>query len=382
MARHLCIVARENSPLYGYLTIAFRDRPPGASTLDIVLDRRQAGPQRESETQKANGISPDRRRHSAVEEAVRTRGYAIFTGPGGGAPSRNDEAFIERAIGLLADVERRGPLALRFNARRRAIAAGIARSVVTVLVILLVLAAVLRLGGIGRIADAAADWGDATLTRLEEAWLTLRGQPGSAPRSDRGPGDGAAIATSATQGLATNPERAEPASAPAAPTPSAALPEPPSPQPMAPPVEPPRVVSQVPTPPATAPAARAPAVEAPPPSPSLASLSPGEREAAPVPLPTFTGVVPRVEMSRQSSLSGSGVVYSVRLTDAGGRAVPGAQIWLLGRTTDGQTRETRLDDDERPGIYKSGALPPDLMSARLSVRVFFSNMRVEIPIEN
>jgi hypothetical protein len=382
MARHLCIVARENSPLYGYLTIAFRDRPAGASTFDIVLDRRQADPRRESESQKANGISPDRRRHSAVEEAVRTRGYAIFTGPGGGAPSRNDEAFIERAIGLLADVERRGPLALRFNARRRATAAGIARSAVVVLVILLVLAAVLRLGGIGRIAaDAAAGWGDATLTRLEEAWLTLRGQPDSAPRSDREPGDGPALATSATQGLAPNPERAEPASAPAAPTPSAALPAPPSPQPTRPPVEPPRVVNQGPTPAAAAPPARAPAVEAPP-SHSPPSLSPVEREAAPVPLPTFTGLVPRVEMSRQSSPSGGGVIYSVRLTDAGGRAVPGAQIWLLGRTPDGQTRETRLDDDERPGIYKSGALPPDLMSAHLSVRVFFRNMRVEIPIEN
>src|SRR4026208_1932093 len=41
MTRHLCIVARDNAPLYGFLTIAFRDRPPGADTPDVVPDRRR-----------------------------------------------------------------------------------------------------------------------------------------------------------------------------------------------------------------------------------------------------------------------------------------------------------------------------------------------------
>jgi hypothetical protein len=175
MPRHLCIVARESSPLYGYLTIAFRERPPGAPTLDIVLDRRQANVP-------IAGVT-DRRQHSAIDEALRTRGYAIFTGPGGGAPSRNDEAFIERAIGLLADVERRGPLALRFKTRRSALIAGLARGTITVLALALVVATVLRAGGVGRIATAAAEIAGSTVTRLEDAWLSFRG--GTVPREAR-----------------------------------------------------------------------------------------------------------------------------------------------------------------------------------------------------
>ncbi|HKZ07777.1 MAG TPA: hypothetical protein VJU81_20085, partial [Methylomirabilota bacterium] len=111
----------------------------------------------------------------------------------------------------------------------------------------------------------------------------------------------------------------------------------------------------------------------------------GSRDAAAPaearPLPAFTGL-PRVDLSRQPSPSGAGVVYSVRLTDPAGQAVPGAQIWLRGTTADGQTRETRLDDAERPGVYSSGVLPPDLMPPSLSVRVYFSNMRLEIPVDH
>lgn len=335
MARHLCIVARENSPLYGYLTIAFRDRPPGAPTLDIVLDRRQV----DAKDHTMNGGGPDRRRHSAVEESIRTRGYAIYTGPGGGAPSRSDEAFIERAIGLLADVERRGPLALRFNARRRALATALRRGAVAALGLALVIAVVMRVGGIGRIVDEAAAWTDATVQRLEEAWTALRGD-GTRAAAERGREAGGPAVASRHDPAPTAPaERAAPAERPAPPaavTPPAAAP--------------PRVAPEPPRPP------------------------------EPRPLPAFTGL-PRVDMSRQPSPSGAGVVYAVRLTDPAGHAVPGAQIWLRGTTPDGQTRETRLDDAERPGVYSSGVLPPDLMPPSLSVRVHFSNMRVEIPVD-
>jgi hypothetical protein len=87
-------------------------------------------------------------------------------------------------------------------------------------------------------------------------------------------------------------------------------------------------------------------------------------------------------MSRQAGPSGSGVVYAVRLADAGGGAVSGAQVWLRGQSANGEIRETRLEDTERAGVYRSGVLPSDLMPASgLSVRVFFRNMRIEIPID-
>ncbi len=373
MARHLCIVARENSPLYGYLTIAFRDRPAGTPALDIVLDRRLTDSRSGGgSAARPNGPSPDRRRRTAVDEAVRARGYAIFTGPGGGAPSRQDEAFIERAIGLLADVERRGPLALRFGARRRAVLGAILKSVATVLLIAVVLAAILRLGGIGRIADAAAEWTDSAVRRVEDAWVSLRGQPEPpAPRRDRDRG-------SEPEPPAPRPDRD---SEPAPPVPAAASPTLPTERgtlaatPLPPP--PPRVAT---SPVATAPP-RAPTVEAPWPSPPPAArepIGPAETQS----LPAFTGRIPRLEMSRQAGPSGSDVVYSVRLVDPSGRVLSGAQVWLRGQSPNGQIHETRLDDSERAGIYTSGPLPPDLMPASgLSVRVVFSNMRIEIPVD-
>ncbi len=348
MARHLCIVARENSPLYGYLTIAFRERPPGAPTLDIVLDRRQ-------ENVPVAGVS-DRRQHSAIDEAVRDRGYAIYTGPGGDAPSLQDEAFIERAIGLLADVERRGPLALRFTARgRRALLTAVGRGVISVLVLALVVATILRLGGLGRIADAATALAGDTVTRIEGAWLSLRGQP--EPR-------------------ATSP--AGRAAAPSA--------DPPVRAPEAPAVDPgPRPDERAPAPP-PAPAPRA--AETPPPprapagDPSRAPGAPRDVAALETrPLPSFTGLLPRVEMSRQVSTSDGGVVYVLRVMDPGGAPISGAQVWLRGQSPDGRTHEARLDESDRPGLYRSRSLPPDLMPPSLNARVYFSNMRVEIPLD-
>ena len=351
MARHLCIVARENSPLYGYLTIAFRERPPGAPTIDIVLDRRQANVP-------VAGVA-DRRQHSAIDEAVRERGYAIYTGPGGGAPSLQDEAFIERAIGLLADVERRGPLALRFNARRRrALITGVGRGVIMVLVLALVVAGILRLGGLGRIADAATALAGDTVTRLEGAWHSLRGQP--EPRDVR--------QAHAPASSANPPMRA---------------PETPAVDPSPPPAE------RVPTPaPAPAPTPRAAVPPLPPPrapaaDPSRAPAAPRDVAALESrPLPSFTGLLPRIEMSRQASASNSGVVYVLRVTDSGGEPISGAQVWLLGQSADGRTHEIQLDEGDRRGVYQSGSLPPDLMPPSLNARVYFSNMRVEIPLDH
>lgn len=385
MARHLCIVARENSPLYGYLTIAFRDRPPGVPTLDIVLDRRHAEAHGESNGDVRSGAAgQDRRRHAALDEAVRSRGYAIFTGPGGGAPSRQDEVFIERAIGLLADVERRGPLALRFGARRRGLLIGLAKGAAGVAVVVLLLVGVMRLGGISRIAEGAAEWADATVQRLEEAWIVFRGQEAAPPepRSERE----AAPATASSAPSSSLPVEgpAAAASAPAV-VPAPAAPAPPTHPVMLPPAsarpapEPPRPAVRAPIP-VTPPPPRAAVIDTPRPS-----APPVSREPA-VPtdhsLPSFSGLLPRVDMSRQASPSGSGVVYSVRMADSGGRAIAGAHVWLRGQGVDGQMRETRLEDTERPGVYKSGVLPPELMPpSGLSVRVFFSNMRIEIPID-
>jgi len=70
------------------------------------------------------------------------------------------------------------------------------------------------------------------------------------------------------------------------------------------------------------------------------------------------------------------------VTDSGGEPISGAQVWLLGQSADGRTHEIQLDEGDRRGVYQSGSLPPDLMPPSLNARVYFSNMRVEIPLDH
>jgi hypothetical protein len=376
MTRHLCIVARDNAPLYGFLTIAFRERPPGADTLDVVLDRRRA------DALPASGRAPaytDRRRHARVVEALRTRGYAIVAGPGG-MPSPSDEAFIERAVGILADVERRGPLALRFDQRRTMVRAlvRIAVGVVIVLAIVWMLATLPRIGGLARISDDVGHWGDAVLGGLERAWTTLGGKAGPSPGREPD-GRRSRLIEPATPAvtLPTVPPPTLPPpalTAPAAPEmterAAPALP-PPSARPA------PRAESRL-TPPISraTEAMPAPLVEA-----SWREPAPRESSEPPVDtslLAAFNGL-PRVELSRQPT--GNGIVYTVRLADTGGRPVPGAQVWMRGQSADGLPREARLDPVDPPGTYRSSPLATNTLPPQLSVRVVFSNMRVQVPVE-
>jgi hypothetical protein len=325
-------------------------------------------------------------------------------------PSATDEAFIERAVGILADVERRGPLALRFHQQRRAVGRALVRvaiGAVIVLAIVWVLAMLPKIGGLARVTDDLGRWTDAALGGLEQAWTTLSGgtvstptvrEPeGDRPRLPEPPRSVAASSSLPSPSLPppSETERAVPALPPALPRVSSALEARPAPEPS-------RASERAPTPLATAraPALRAPAVEparsVPRDTPARETLSretlsrgaglrePASRESSdPVDtrsLAPFSGL-PRVELSRQPSSSGNGIVYIVRLADTGGRPVPGAQVWMRGQSGDGQARETRLDPVDPPGTYRSSPLPANTLPPQLSVRVFFSNMRVEVPVD-
>jgi hypothetical protein len=407
MARHLCIVARDNSPLYGFLTIAFSERPAGTDMLDVVLDRRRAEASRERDRQALSpGSAPpssytDRRRHAGVAEALQTRGYAIVAGPGA-EPRASDEAFIERAVGILADVERRGPLALRFHQQRRAVGraiVGASIGAVIVFAIIWVLTTLPTVGGLARITDDLSRWTDAGVSRLGESWTALRRVFVPTP-----------IARESDGARARSPEPAiAPAPAPATSmieSPRASLPAPAEPEraapalppaPLRPALEPSRAVERPPV--SARPAPRTPAAETARPAPRAPSdheapsrdgrsrevtsrepalLESSEPRDTRSSLTAFSGL-PRVELSRQPS--GAGTVYTVRLADRGGRPVPGAEVWMRGQTGDGEGRETRLDAVDPPGTYRSNPLLPGTLSPQLSVRVYFSNMRVEIPVE-
>lgn len=407
MARHLCIVARDNSPLYGFLTIAFSERPAGTDMLDVVLDRRRAEAGRERDRQALSSASAppsaytDRRRHAGVAEALQTRGYAIVAGPGA-KPRASDEAFIERAVGILADVERRGPLALRFHQQRRAVGraiVGASIGAVIVFAIIWVLTTLPTVGGLARITDDLSRWTDAGVSRLGESWTALRRVFVPTPIVRESDG---ARARSPEPAIAPAPAPATsmvepPRASPPAPTePERAAPALP-PAPLRPALESPRAVERPPV--SARPAPRTPAAETARPAPrapsapeapsrdgrsrEVTSREPALLESSELgdtrsSLTAFSGL-PRVELSRQPS--GAGTVYTVRLADRGGRPVPGAEVWMRGQTGDGEGRETRLDAVDPPGTYRSSPLPPGTLSPQLTVRVYFSNMRVEVPVE-
>jgi hypothetical protein len=69
----LCIVARGELMLYGYLLVALEPEFEGPDRMEIVFDRRRPAP--------APGGAPldvERRTHPTVEEALRTQGYVIL----------------------------------------------------------------------------------------------------------------------------------------------------------------------------------------------------------------------------------------------------------------------------------------------------------------
>lgn len=397
MARNLCIVARDNAPLYGFLTVAFGERPAGADTLDVVLDRRRG----DVASSHRPASHADRRRHAKVDDSLRTRGYAIVAGPGGMLRAA-DEAFIERAVGILADVERRGPLALRFHQQRRAVGRALVRTAigaVIVLAVVWVLATLPSIGGLSRVTDDLSRWTDAVVGGLEQAWTTLSGgiAPPSEPKGDRTrlPEPTSSVAASSPVAAPREAERAAPTLPAGSPRAAATLESPPAAAPSRAPertlvplttarpaASPAPVVEPARPAPRETPTREIPVRE--PQSPEASRREPAPLEpsepADPGALIAFSGL-PRVELSRQPSSSGDGIVYVVRLADTGGRPLPGAQVWMRGQSGEGPASETRLDPVDPPGTYRSSPLALHALPPQLSVRVFFSNMRVQVPVE-
>ena len=68
----LCIVARGELMLYGYLTVTLEHKVEGPDRIEIILDRRRPGPPGDSP------LGVERRTHPAVDGALQTKGYVIL----------------------------------------------------------------------------------------------------------------------------------------------------------------------------------------------------------------------------------------------------------------------------------------------------------------
>jgi hypothetical protein len=122
----------------------------------------------------------------------------------------------------------------------------------------------------------------------------------------------------------------------------------------------------------------APPRPAPAPIPSVPATVAARREPA---LPGFAGL-PRVELVRRPAAGPGrgGEAYAVRVLDAAGRPIAGAEVSLLASTAGDTVLDIPLDSGPEPGIYE-GTVPPGRPAlTNLRVRVVTSNKRVEIPV--
>lgn len=409
IARRLCIVARNHPLLFGYLSTLFRDLPPGAERIEIVIDRRHA------QAQKTAGV--DRRRASpTIEDELRRRGFAFVTQPGE-AFSPRDAARIEHTVELLAGMEdrswpfrrrRRRPLWKRWQRlwTRRPWKPLAGLGALALFSTLLATEFTMNDFRDPDISAAIASRPPVKLPVPEPAVPNLRA-PEARPPADRLPPDRLTIDTAAP---VTPPAVAaaaapapDPAPAPAVPAPStSAVPAASQPQPaattffapLAPPVNPP-----APTPAATSPqgtgaqrvtserdggakpaAKPAPRVEKARPVATVAAVT---EPAAPAPAAAPATPDLRLELSRRpTSATGGGFVYTVRVTDREGQPRSDAEVWLAaGRRSSGALFETRMLPAELAGTYRSGVVHPSTLPPDMMVKAQIGSRRAEAPVE-
>ncbi len=421
MAQHLCIVARDKPLLLGYLNIVLEHLSANGDELQIVIDRRPDAFQIEDPVSPRSALVPDQRHVRGVDELLRTQGYAIVSREDGMSwqlSDRGEEPVEELSpVDELAEAETE---ATHDASRRRTLLSALAVVAAVVgVVVALPRDSVYRLGdGLVGVADRGTSWlrAPVDLTRTAPSMAPATGGDGTATGLPRP----ATVATKATMPSATvaalqtarAAERAEiaaprPAEPPRAAEPARAV-EPPRiqeparavepPRPIEPPrvVEPPRtlVAARPMDPPRPAEAPRAitpplavePAARAElPPRRNAArgeSAMPSKDDAAAASAPKsveFNGV-PRFEMSRERDASGRTAVITVRVTDAGGRPLPSADVRILRQFTDGAVRETQLEATTPAGSYR-GSLPNSGPNTDgLVMRILLGDRRFEVPL--
>ena len=417
MAQHLCIVSRDNPLLLGYLNIALGYLTRTGDELEIVIDRR---PDPGFEPAAGTVVGIEQRHLHGVDSLLRSRGYAIVSRDEGKnwrltdttIPITGDDDFtftapskaarvgalgeplrrgLGRAAGAFGGASRRGfSLAGAFGgASRRGFS----------------LAAGAFGGALRRGRSLAADTVPAPMRRrlalaAGVAFIVIGGA--SVVIKSDALARVAGVAGDAVAWLRSTPAP-EPPVAAAPPPPTVAAPARPAPAPVTPSeltrsakVAPPAAgtdgrVARASEPPAVGPARLA-KLAAPPahtdPAPPQAAVKADPRPepkreataAAATEAPAEFSGVPRLEMRRVRDASGHTSAIAVRVTDAGGRPLPSADVRILRRINGGRIQETRLTPDARDGSFRGAFPPPTAESDGLSMRVTVGRVSHEVPI--
>ena len=373
MAQHLCIVSRDNPLLLGYLNIALGYLTRTGDELEIVIDRR---PDPGFEPAAGTVVGIEQRHLHGVDSLLRSRGYAIVSRDEGKnwrltdttIPITGDDDFTFTApskaarVGALGEPLRRG-LGRAAGAFGGASRRGLSLAAGVAFIVIGGASVVIKSDALARVAGVA---GDAV------AWL--RSTPAPEPPVAAAPPPPTVAAPARPAPAPVTPSeltRSAKVAPPAAPTDGRVAP---APEPSA--VGPARLAKLAAPPAHTDPAPPQAAVKA---DPRLEPRREATAAAATEAPAEFSGV-PRLEMRRVRDASGHTSAIAVRVTDAGGRPLPSADVRILRRINGGRIQETRLTPDARDGSFRGAFPPPSAESDGLSMRVTVGRVSHEVPI--
>jgi len=362
----LCIVARGEPILYGYLIVAFERELEGPDRMEIVFDRRRPAPPPGSAP-----LGVERRTHPAVEQALQTHGYVILDEKGNVAASEKLPASREAVLLWKSAAGWAG---------ERARSAWQARPAT---------GTVVKLAGIlGALAVSAVLVAAQFSTRADRR--VVRHDPES--RMASAPTQTTMVASPPTVAAPPAPVVAQPepgfvalAASTLAPTVVASLPADRPPAPAE------RLMRRTP--------AAAPPNPTPQPSassraevsrPAVASVTTPARESAPAgEEPTAPAVAPAtaaapgpprvvLEIDPQGKGNERSNTYTAHVLDASGRPLTNAEVSLHGWVPDGSDLEVRLGSTSTPGTYRASVEVGVRTPGNLRVRVAHAGNRFDI----
>jgi hypothetical protein len=377
--RRLCIVARD--PLKcGEFVDALQMSIDPDEEIEIIVDRRRSQPGEESEPDDADAPSIDRRRHQHLDVMLQMNGFFIVPGsvtvPAGSLTLDSEED--RRRLESILDFESQR------DDRRRPwwILAGLVGLGGLIAATLAFLPAAKTLVSRPRLEPPPP--ADRTETIVGQVQTPPVIETPSPPANVAAPAPTREVAPVPSREVASVPSRevtpvpsreVTPAPRTESSTPTTASPEIPA-RPDA--VRSAEVRDAAPKRDAEAPprATVAQPREVSPPTVSEPPQTPQRRELTSV---RFPGL-PRVELVRRPVPGRGSEEYAVRVSDATGRPVSGAEVSLILTLASGTVLDIPLASGAEPGMYHGTAPPDRAVPTNLRVRVVTTDKRIEVPL--
>jgi hypothetical protein len=337
--KRLCIVARGELMLYGYLTVALEHEVEGPDRMEIIFDRRRpAAPPGDPP------LGVERRTHPAVDGLLQTQGYVIVDENGNVVtpaklPASRRAVLLWNSAAGWAGEQARWAWQARPTTRSVVKLAGVLGA--------LGVSAVLAVAQFSTHADRVVVLGD------------VESRMGSAPTQTVMVESPPAVAAPPALKVAP-PEPEALVASPPAPVAIRSAPADRPPAPAEPRLRPPPAAA--PPTPTPKPSTRSRAEAS---RPAVASVTTLARESAPA------SAEPTVVLETDSQGTGNqrSITYTASVVDASGQPLTNAQVSLLGWMPDGSDLNAPLGSTSTPGTYQGSVEVGRFTPGNLRVRV-------------